>query len=49
MSNRRSHGRIQPHEREANNEAPVLGANLDLGGKYEIALQQTLYSYIILL
>ena len=42
MSNRRSHGRIQPHEQEANNEAPVLGANLDLGGEYKIALQQTL-------
>ena len=42
MSNRRSAGRILPHERDANNEAPILGDNLDLGGDYAAALQQTL-------
>ena len=32
MSGRRNGGRVQPHERPANNDAPVLGDNIDVGG-----------------
>ena len=42
MSGRRNGGRLRPHERLANNDAPVLGDNIDLGGEYDIALQETL-------
>ena len=32
MSGRRNGGRVQPHERPANNDTPELGDNIDVGG-----------------
>lgn len=41
MARGRSGGRIRPHERDTNNEAPILGGSIEVSNQHSLAVQET--------